>query len=139
MPKPIAPFSPQQKAWVMMVAAGKTRHEIYKEIFNIDTTNPDDKKAANAADQRLLRWRRHPDYNKELDAAGNELWRDIEIEAKRELRNGLRDEDNAWRRTQHVNLALAYSSKALHRDDSNTVTVQIAGLPDLGSPDQDDG
>ena len=65
--------------------------------------------------------------------------RDIEIEENKELRDGLRDPENAWRRTQHVNLALAYSSKALHRDDSNTVTVQIAGLPDLGSPDQDDG
>lgn len=139
MPKQLPPFTPQQKAWVTMIAAGKTRKEIYQELFGLDTTDPNQHDAVNAIDQKLYRWRQRPDYYKELDAAGAELWRDIEIEAKRELRNGLRDEENAWRRTQHVNLALAYSSKALHRDDTSTVTVQFTGMPDIGSPDQEDG
>ena len=131
------PFTPLQKAWVMMVAAGKERKEIYRELFHVDTET--DPKGTHNWDQKTHRWRNHPDYYKELDAAGAELWRDIEIEAKKELRNGLRDPENAWRRTQHVNLALAYSSKALHRDDNTTVTVQFSGMPDIGSPDQDDG
>lgn len=131
------PFSPQQKAWVKLVAAGMKRKEIYKEFFGVDVETEPAK--ANALDQKTHRWRCHPDYYKELDAAGIELWRDIEIEAKKELRDGLHDKENAWRRTQHVNLALAYSSKSLHRDDGQAITVKFSGMPDLGSPEQDDG
>ena len=127
------PFPPLAKRWLQLKMVGKTRGEIYQEIFGID---PTDHKAMNAADQKIYRWRNHPDYEKEWQRAWRTVWGDVVSEAVKELINGLHDEENPWRRTQHMNAALSYGIKAMQGDDSNKITVQIEGaMPDIGTPD----
>ena len=128
------PFTPQQKLWVQLVVAGDSRKDIIKKVFHVDIKEQPE--LANRYDQMMWRWRQHPDYEKEWNAAYRELWGDITIDAMKELRNGLHDDQLPWRRTQHVNLALAYGSKLLTGDDGNVVKVQVVGMPDIGSPDQ---
>ena len=131
------PFTGQQKAWIRLVVSGESRKEIMKKIFGVDIdANPE---LAGRYDQRLHRWRNHPDYEKEWNAAYREVWGEITQEAMKELRNGLRDKEMPWRRTQHVNLALAYGSKIISGEEGNIIKVQISGMPDLGSPEQEDG
>lgn len=131
------PFTPLQKLWVKLVVSGATRKEILDKVFHVDLdAHPED---ANRCDVRISRWRRHPDYEKEWNAAYREVWGEITQEAMKELRNGLHDDDLPWRRTQHVNMALTYGSKIISGEESNTIKIQIEGMPELGSPDQDDG
>lgn len=129
------PFTPQQKLWVKCVVAGDSRAEIAQKVFHADPNNSTDMHRVDAC---IYRWKRHPDYEKEWKAAYRELWGEITFEAVKELRKGLRDEQLPWRRTQHVNLALSYGSKILDGEDANTVKVQITGMPDIGSPADDE-
>lgn len=129
------PFTPMQKLWIRCVVAGDSRAEILDKVFH---TTPDDTTKAHNADCCMWRWRKHPDYEKEWYSAYREIWGEITVEAMRELRNGMRDKDLPWRRTQHVNMALTYGTKMMLGDDANTVKVQITGMPELGTPDQDD-
>lgn len=131
----IKPFTPQQKLWVKCVASGFSRAEILDKVFH---TTPEDKTKSHNADCCMSRWRRHPDYEKEWRAAYKEVWGEIVQEAVRELHNGMHDAELPWRRTQHVNLALSYGSKILDGEDANTVKVQITGMPDIGSPADDE-
>lgn len=131
------PFTPQQKLWVKCVVSGDSRKEIAKKVFHVDIDNDD--RGAHRVDACMYRWRRHPDYEKEWNAAYREVWGEITQEAIRELRKGLHDDELPWRRTQHVNLALTYGSKIIAGEEGNTVKVQISGMPEIGSPDQGDG
>ena len=130
------PFSPQMKQWVMMVVSGASRREIIEQVFHVDFDH--DTTGVNRADQTMHRWRCHPDYEKEWKAAYREVWGKITVQAMKELRSGLEDKDLPWRRTQHVNLALTYGTKLAQGEDANTVKVQITGMPELGTPDQDE-
>lgn len=127
------PFSPEARHYLKLKIAGKSRPEIYQEMFG---TDPNDHKAMNIIDQKTYRWRQHPDYEKEWQKAWREVWGDVVAEAVRELIDGLHDKDNPWRRTQHMNAALSYGIKSMQGDDSNKITVQIEGaMPDIGTPD----
>jgi len=130
------PYTPQQKLWIKLLVSGASRKEIVEQVFHVDFDN--DPAGVNRADQSMHRWKSHPDYEKEWMAAYKEVWGRITIKAMKELNNGLDDKDLPWRRTQHVNMALTYGTKMMLGDDANTVKVQITGMPELGTPDQDD-
>lgn len=127
------PFSPEQKLWIALVVQKATPKEIYDKVFHVDIEkNPE---LRNRCDCKLTRWRKHPDYQKEWDAAYKTIWGDALLEATQVAIEGLRDKDNPWRRTQHANMVLSYGTRLINGEEQNTVHVQIEGLPDIGSPD----
>jgi hypothetical protein len=129
-------FTPEMLLWVRLVVQNASRKEIFQKLFHVDIENTPPQEQ-NKYDVKMSRWRHHPDYPKEWLKAFREQWGDILSEATDVLKEGLHDESLPWRRTQHANLALAYGTKLLVGDDEKTVHVQIEGMPEIGSPDDE--
>ena len=130
------PFTPEMKLWITLVVQNATKREIFDKVFHVNMdTQPE---MINRIDCKLSRWRKHPDYHKEWDKAYKAVWGDAILEATQVAIEGLRDKDNPWRRTQHANMVLSYGTKLINGEQENTVHVQIDGMPDIGSPDQEE-
>ena len=128
------PFTDEMKLWMRCVVRNASRPEIFQEVFGVDIKQLSPQEQ-NKYDTRLSRWRDHPDYQKEWLAAFKSQWNGILSEALEVVQEGLHDDSLPWRKTQHANLALAYGTKLIVGEEERTVNVQISGLPDLGSPD----
>ena len=124
-----------QERFIRMEANGYSTAEIIKEMWNM--TKEDDPKEYHNKEAQLSRWRQHPKYE--------ECWKD-EIRkqdfsdyslARKVLRKGMRA-DEPWLAMNSAVNALNNSGKRLFRDEENTITVQIQGAIDIGSPDQEE-
>ena len=122
----------EQEKFVRMEANGISRQEIIKALFGIEY-NAD---GYHAAECKLSRWADHPKYE--------EVWKD-EVrkqdfgdytKARRTLRRSMDDSDK-WLAMQSAVNVLNNSGKRIFGDDDKTVHVQIEGMPDIGSPDDD--
>ena len=122
----------EQDRFVRMEANGMNGTEIIKEMWGI---TPDDEHF-HAYECRLYRWRQHPKYE--------EVWKD-EVrkqdygdytEARKTLRRTMRNEKDQWLAMQSAVNILNNSSKRIFGNEENNVTVNIQGMPDIGSPDQ---
>ena len=129
-------FTPEMKDWMKLVVRKASRKEIFSQLFHVDLESLSAQEA-NKYDVKMSRWRKHPDYHKEWLIAFKEQWGDIMAEAVEVVQEGLHDESLPWRRTQHANLALAYGTKLIVGEDERTVHVQIEGMPDIGSPEDE--
>lgn len=130
----MAGFTPEMKEWIRCQVRKTPREEMYSQVFHENYSELTDQER-NKYNQKMFRWRNHPDYHKEWLAAFKEQWGDILTDAVAVVQEGLADEQLPWRRTQHANLALAYGTKILVGEEEKTVHVQIEGMPDIGSPD----
>lgn len=130
----MAGFTPEMKEWMRCLVRKTPREEMYSQVFHENYSELTDQER-NKYNQKMFRWRNHPDYHKEWLAAFKEQWGDILTDAVAVVQEGLADEQLPWRRTQHANLALAYGTKILVGEEEKTVHVQIEGMPDIGSPD----
>lgn len=130
----MAGFTPEMKEWMRCVVRKTPREEMYSQVFHENYSELTDQER-NKYNQKMFRWRNHPDYHKEWLAAFKEQWGDILTDAVAVVQEGLVDDQLPWRRTQHANLALAYGTKILVGEEEKTVHVQIEGMPDIGSPD----
>ena len=122
-----------QERFVRMQANGYEFPEIIWEIWHLK--KEDDPKKYHSKESTLSEWRKHPKYD--------EVWKD-EIRkqdysdytlARQVLRKSMRSSE-AWLAMNSAVNALNNSGKRIFRDEENTVTVRIEGMPDLGSPDQ---
>ena len=129
------PMTGKIRQFVVMDAMGYTRSEILKEIFGItDKDSPE----AHAADSKMYRWRRHPEYD--------QVWRETiarqdysdYVKSRTVLRRAMGD-DNPWLAMQAAVNVLNTSGKRIYGAEESAVNVQISGLPDLGEPDPEDG
>lgn len=133
-PKPTR-YNGQQEAFVRMEARGATRPEILKAVFGLSDDASDDEK--HAADCKMSRWRKFPCYD--------EVWKDevkrvsyaIAGRALRKIDSQI-DNENDWLANKAANDALSFSKGQIYGDAERSITVQIEGLPDLGTPDNDD-
>ena len=123
--------------FIRMEANSATRQEKLLELFGIDLETADPKKI-HSCDQTMCRWRKHPLY----DA----IWKD-EVrrqdygdysEARKALRRSMRQDDK-WLVMQAAVNVLNSTNKKIFGSDENNVTVHIEGMPDIGSPDDNDG
>ena len=53
------------------------------------------------------------------------------------IKKQLRNEDQPWLQNKAANDLLNYGKSQIYGDEERTVHVQIDGLPDIGSPDDD--
>ena len=138
MPRQKNPLlTPQQDRFVRMEANGWTTPEIILEFWGMK--REDDPKAYHNLECKLSDWRHHPKYE--------EVWKE-EVrkqdygdytEARRTLRKTMRNEKDQWLAMQSAVNILNNSGKRIFGAEENTVTVNIQGMPDLGSPDQENG
>lgn len=127
----------EQDRFVRMEANGMTSSEIILAIWGLKEA--DDPLVYHRYECKLSRWRKHPKYD--------EVWRE-EVrsqdygdytEARRTLRRTMRNEKDQWLAMQSAVNILNNSGKRIFGAEENTVTVNIQGMPDLGSPDQENG
>ena len=125
----------EQDRFVRMEANGFTSREIIFELWGMK--EEDDPKAYHNAECRISDWRKHPKYE--------EVWRD-EVRkqdfgdyslARKTLRRSMKADDQ-WLAMQSAVNVLNNSGKRIFGVEENAVTVRIEGLPDIGSPEQDD-
>ena len=126
------------KQWIRMVIANKSREEILMQVFGVDLYGGN-ARAINNCDSCMSRWKRHPNYEREWNKAWRERWGKISYKAMEVLEEGMEDTELPWRRTQSANLAMSYAQKNLLGDEATTLKVQITGMPEIGSPDVENG
>ena len=124
-----------QERFVRMEANGITSREIIFELWGMK--EEDDPKAYHNLECKLSDWRKHPKYE--------ETWRD-EVRkqdfgdyslARKTLRRSMKADDQ-WLAMQSAVNVLNNSGKRIFGAEENAVTVRIEGLPDIGSPDDQD-
>ena len=125
----------KQEKFIRMSARGCSRAEIMQEVFGVDlATAPANK--INAKTVQMCRWRKLPEYET--------IWKD-EIrnvviastsKAYRRLNAQIDDEQQPWLANKAANDILNHGKQMIFGADENTVTVHVAGMPEIGSPDQ---
>ena len=108
MSKSIQPLTSDQERFVRMSAQGKSRPEILKAVFGLDI---------------------------ETDEVKQILY-GCTAEAVQVIKGQLRS-DQGWLQNKAANDLLNYGKGQIYGDEERTVHVQIEGLPDIGSPDDD--
>ena len=135
MPKNKQPLNAKQELFIRMSARGCSRTEILKEVFDLDiATAPANE--IGAKDVQMCRWRKLPEYET--------VWKD-EIKnvliaasgkAYRKLAAQIDADDQPWLANKAANDILNHGKQMIFGADENTVTVHVAGMPEIGSPDQ---
>jgi hypothetical protein len=133
-PKPTK-LTVQQDKFVRMEANGYTTPEIIMELWGMKEA--DDPKAYHALECKISRWRKHPAYL--------ETWKD-EVSANvcvKLMNKGLKkimhqmDADEQWLANKAANDGVNFARARIFAEEDRMVTVQIDGMPEIGTPDQD--
>lgn len=121
--------------FIRMEANSCSREEKLREVFGI--TDLTDKRACNNADAQMCRWRKHPLYDEIWkDELRKQDYSDFSL-ARQVLRRSMKDQKDKWLAMQSAINIMNNSGRKIYGNDENTVTVQIQGMPDIGSPDDD--
>lgn len=135
MPQPVQPLTLNQVKFIRMAARGCSRPEILKECFDVDLDTATEQEI-HRADSKMSRIRKRPEYM--------EIWKD-EIKqmliastskAYKRLNAQIDDDQQPWLANKAANDILNHGKQMIFGADENTVTVHVAGMPEIGSPDQ---
>ena len=133
MSKSIQPLTSDQERFVRMSAQGKSRPEILKAVFGLDIETASENEI-HAADNKMSRWRKHPDFEATWKDEVKQILYGCTAEAVQVIKGQLRS-DQGWLQNKAANDLLNYGKGQIYGDEERTVHVQIEGLPDIGSPD----
>ena len=131
-PKPTK-YNAQQERFVRMEARGESRKDIMMEVFGIDIETASEKDIHNA-DCKMSRWRYFPCYEAVWKDEVRRVLYKCSGEAINTIKSQMRQEDG-WLRNKAANDLLNYGKQQIYGDEEKTVHVQIEGMPDIGSPD----
>ena len=122
----------EQDRFVRMEANGYTSPEIILALWGLKET--DDPKLYHNYECKLSRWRKHPKYI--------ETWKDeISSVSVKLMNKGLgkilrqMDANEPWLANKAANDGVNFAKSRIFADEDRAITVQIEGLPDIGSPD----
>ena len=135
MPKHKQPLTGDQEKFVRMSAQGKTRPEILREVFGLDVKTATASELS-SADNKMSRWRKHPDFEKVWKDEVRSILYGCTAEAVQVIKSQLKS-DQGWLQNKAANDLLNYGKNQIYGDEERTVHVQIDGLPEIGSPDDD--
>ena len=135
MARPLAPMTARIENFIRMEARGESSDTILREIFHIDPETADDKTKQNAY-QQMYRWRHRPD----ADA----IWQDeLKATVRRHVPlamlriNKQIDSDTEWLANKAANDVMLLASRTgVIKTEETALQVQIQGMPDIGSPDE---
>ena len=124
----------EQDRFVRMEANGYTSPEIILALWGLKET--DDPKLYHNYECKLSRWRKHPKYI--------ETWKDeISSVSVKLMNKGLgkilrqMDANEPWLANKAANDGVNFAKSRIFADEERAITVQIEGLPDIGSPDDE--
>jgi hypothetical protein len=135
MPKNRQPFNAQQELFIRMSAQAKSREEILQAVFGLDLKT-DDEKTIHNADCKMSRWRKLPEFETVWKDEVKQILYGCTAEAVQVIKGQLRS-DQGWLQNKAANDLLNYGKQQIYGDEERTVHVQIEGLPDIGSPDDE--
>lgn len=123
----------EMEKFIRLEAEGLSTPEIALELFGKKTTDPD----YHSLECKFSRWRKHPRYD--------EIWKDqvdrscyrLMSKSKRRIERQI-DSQEEWLANKAANDLMAFSKSRLYGDEENTVSIHIEGMPNLGTPDQDE-
>jgi len=137
MPKGKQPLSSDQERFVRMSAQGKSRAEILQAVFGIDIETASEN-TIHAADNKMSRWRKHPDFESTWKDEVRQILYGCTAEAVQVIKGQLRSGDLPWLQNKAANDLLNYGKSQIYGDEEKAVHVKIEGMPDLGTPDQEE-
>ena len=135
MARPLGPMTTKIENFIRAEARGEPHDKILREQFGIDE-NSDPKDKARA-EQFMYRWRHRPD----ADA----IWQDeLKATVRRhvpfaigKIKNQV-NSDTEWLANKAANDVIVLAGKiGVIKNEETALQVQIQGLPDIGSPDQE--
>jgi len=136
MPRQKQPLTAKQELFIRMEARGEDHYDILREVFGIPADA--DKKTRHNAEACMSRWRQLPEFRP--------IWEDeVATRVRQRLPRAIGridkqiDDENGWLANKAANdyITAAKTLGILGADESKSIQVQITGMPDLGSPDQD--
>ena len=136
MPKNRQPLTAKQELFIRMSAQGKSREEILRKIYNIDLATAD-YRTINNADVQMCRWRKLPEFESVWKDEVKNILYGCTSEAVQVIKGQLKQKDQPWLQNKAANDLLNYGKSQIYGDEERTVHVQIAGMPEIGSPDDD--
>ena len=123
--------------FIRMEARGCSREEKLREIFGIDQSTATYREINNA-DAKMCRWRKHPLFDQIWkDELSRQDYSDI-IESMSVLRKGMRQDKDGWLAMNSAVNAINNAGKRLFHDEDSVVSVKIEGMPDIGTPEEDE-
>ena len=135
MPKNRQPLTAKQEQFIRMSAQGCCRKEIMKAVFDIDLDTAPANEIA-AKDVQMSRWRKLPEFESIWKDEVKQILYGCTAEAVQVIKGQLRS-DQGWLQNKAANDLLNYGKGQIYGDEERTVHVQIDGLPDIGSPDDE--
>lgn len=136
-PKPTK-YNAQQEKFVRMEARGESRADIFREVFGIDLATATESEI-HSAECKMSRWRYWPCYEATWKDEVKRVLYGSTGPALRVLSKQLAGTEGLpWLQNKAANDLLQYGKGQIFGDEERTVNVQINGLPDIGSPDQDE-
>ena len=136
MPKARQPLNAKQELFIRMTARGEPRADILKAVFDLDVaTAPANE--IHAADSKMSRWRSLPEFEGIWKDEVKQVLYGCTSEAVKVIRKQLRSDDVPWLQNKAANDLLNYGKNQIYGDEERTVHVQIEGLPDIGSPEEE--
>ena len=123
--------------FIRMEANLCSREEKMRVLFGIDlATAPENQ--IHAADQKMCRWRKHPLFDQIWkDELSRQDYEDYST-ARQVLRDGMKQKDDRWLAMNSAVNVISNGNKRIFQDEQNTVNVRIEGLPDLGTPEEEE-
>ena len=122
----------QMELFIRLSAQGRSRPEILKRVFDIDVEA--DPKAAAAADCKMARWRKRPEFDTIWKDEVKNILYGCTAEAIQVIKGQLRD-DIPWLKNKAANDLLNYGKQQIYGDEERAVHVKIEGMPEIGSPE----
>ena len=135
MGRPMGPMTAQIENFIRAEARGEPHDQILKDCFGLDPGC--DPKAKHNAECKMHNWRKRPDFKA--------IWEDeLAVTVRRRVPGAVKrlnlqiDNENDWVANKASNDVITLA-KALGviKTEETAVKVQIEGMPDLGSPDEE--
>ena len=121
-----------------MEANGASREEKLREIFGVDI-NTASYREINNCDAKMCRWRKHPMFDQAWKDEARKWDYEDYLLAREVFRKGMKSQDdNPWLAMNSAVNAINQAGKRLFHDEDQTVHVEISGMPELGTPDQEE-
>lgn len=136
MPKARQPLNAKQELFIRMTARAESRKDIMKAVFDLDIDTAPANEIHNA-DCKMSRWRSLPEFEGIWKDEVKQVLYGCTSEAVKVIKKQLRSDDVPWLQNKAANDLLNYGKTQIYGDEERTVHVQIEGLPDIGSPEEE--
>jgi hypothetical protein len=136
MGRPLGPMTAKIEKFIRMEARGEDHAFVLQEVFGI---GPDaDPKTKHNAEATMNRWRYRPDAKAIWEDEIRNVVRACIPSAMNRIKRQVND-DNGWLANKAANDVISMAKTVtVFAENEKAVNVRIEGMPDLGTPDQDE-